>query len=128
MPRLCMDSTSSGYNSSVSLHVSGLPRCAAAHQLTQLKYDRISNVVEDTVARTLAAHEPRVEEDLEMFRYVRLISFQGLDDLVDGHCFTLKCLQDAQAARFPEDLESAGDHLDHLLVDHRLSSTGCGSS
>jgi hypothetical protein len=47
--------------------VSGLPRCAAAHQLTQLKYDRISNVVEDTVAGTLAAHESSVEEDLKVF-------------------------------------------------------------
>ena len=104
---------------SVSLHMSGLPRRATAHQLAEPKHNRISNAVENTVAGTLAAHESGIEEDLKVFRYVGLIPFQLADNLVNGHCTALKCLQDAEAARLPENLESAGDQLDHLLVDHR---------
>jgi hypothetical protein len=102
--------------------MSGLPRRATAHQLAELEHDRIGNAVENAVAGTLATHEPGIEEYLKVFRYVGLIPVQLADNLVNGHCTTLKCLQDAEAARFPENLESAGDHLDHLLVDHRPPS------
>ena len=118
MPRLCTDSVPKGCTSSVSLHMSGLPRRATAHQLAEPKHDRISNAVENTVAGTLATHESGIEEDLKVFRYVGLIPVQLADNLVNGHCTALKCLQDAEAARLPENLESAGDQLDHLLVDH----------
>ena len=106
--------------------MSGLPRRATAHQLTQLEYHRISNAVQDTVTGTLATHEPGIEEDLKVFRYVGLIPVQLDDNLVNGHCTALKCLQDAEAARLPENLESAGDQLDHLLVDHCLPSNRSG--
>jgi len=122
MPRLCANSVPTGCNSSVSLHMSGLPCRATAYQLAEPKHHRISNAVENTVAGTLAADEACVEEDLKVFRYVGLIPFQLADNLVNGHCTVLKCLQDAEAARFPENLESAGDQLDHLLVDHRPPS------
>jgi hypothetical protein len=98
--------------------MSSLPRCATAHQFAQLEYHRISNAVKDTVAGTLAIHESGIEEDLKVFRYVGLIPVQLADDLVHGPCTALKCLQDAEAARLPENLESPGDQLDHLLVDH----------
>src|SRR5271157_823793 len=109
----------------VLLGVSGLPRCAAAHQLAELKHNRIGNAVEDAVSGPLAAHKPSVEQNLKVFRYVRLISFQALDDLVDGHGSALKCLQNAQAARLAEDLEAAGNQFDHLPVDHILCPIGC---
>jgi hypothetical protein len=83
----------------VSLYMSGLPSRAATNQVAQLKHNGIGNAVEDTIAGSLAAYKPGVEENLKVFRYVRLISLQRLDDLADGHCFTLKCLQDAEAAR-----------------------------
>ena len=102
--------------------MSGLPRRATAHQIAEPKHNWISNAVENTVAGTLATHESGVEEDLKVFRYVGLISVQLADNLVNGHCTALKCLQDAEAARLPENLESAGDQLDHLLVDHRSPS------
>jgi len=102
--------------------MSGLPRRATAYQLAEPKHDRISNAVENTVAGTLAAHEACVEEDLKVFRYVGLIAVQVTDNLVDGSRSALKCLQDANAARFPEHLKSAGNQLDHLLVDHRPPS------
>jgi len=73
--RLFADFLPSGCANSVLLHVSGLPSRAATDQVAQLKYDGISNAVEDTVTKTLAAHKPSVEEDLKVFRYVRLISF-----------------------------------------------------
>ncbi|MGA7560509.1 MAG: hypothetical protein WBV60_16245 [Terriglobales bacterium] len=57
-----------------------------------------------------------------MFRYVGLLPIQLTDNLVNGHCTALKCLQDAEAARLPKYLESARDQFDHLLVDHRLPS------
>ena len=87
-----------------------------------MEYHRISNAIQDTVTGTLATHEPGIEEDLKVFRYVGLIPVQLADNLVNGHFTVLKCLQDAEAARFPENLESAGDQLDHLLVDHRPPS------
>jgi len=98
--------------------MSGLPRRATAHQLAEPKHDRISNVVENTVAGTLATHESGIEKDLKVFRYIGLIPVQLADNLVNGHCTALKCLQDTEAARLSENLESAGDQLDHLLVDH----------
>ena len=122
MPRLCTNSVSTGCNSSVSLHVSGLPRRAAAYQLAEPKHDRIGNAVENTVAGTLAADEACVEEDLKVFRYVGLIAVQVTDNLVDGSRSALECLQDANAARFSEHLKSTGNQLDHLLVDHRPPS------
>lgn len=118
MPRLCANSVPTGCNSSVSLHMSGLPRRATAYQLAEPKHDRISNVVENTVAGTFATDKTRVGEDLKVFRDVGLIPVQLADNLINGHCTALKCLQDAEPARFPENLESAGDQLDHLLVDH----------
>lgn len=102
--------------------MSGLPRRAPAHQFAQPKHDRISNVVENTVAGTLATHEACVKEDLKVFRDVGLIAFQITDNLVDRSRSALKCLQDTNTARFSEHLESAGDHLDHLLMDHRPTS------
>lgn len=102
--------------------MSGLPRRATAHQLAEPKHDRISNFVENTVAGTLAPHESGIEEDLKVFRYIGLIPVQLADNLINGHCPALKCLQDADAAGFPENLESARDQLDHLLVDHRPPS------
>ena len=102
--------------------MSGLPRRATAHELAEPKHDWISNAVENTVAGTLATHESGIVEDLKVFRYVGLIPVQLADNLVNGHCTALKCLQDAEAARFSENLESAGDQLDHLLVDHRPPS------
>ena len=122
MPRLCTDYVPTECSRSVSLHMSGLPRRATAHQFTQLEYHRISNAVQNTVTGTLATHESGIEEDLKVFRYVGLIPVQFADNLANGHCTALKCLQDAEAARLPENLESAGDQLDHLLVDHRPPS------
>ena len=110
-----------GVASSVLLHVSGLTRRAAAHQFAEFEYDRIRNAIKNTVAGTLAADEPCIEEDLKVFRYVGLIPFQVTDNLVDRSRSALKCLQDAKTARFSEHLESASDQLDHLLVDHRLT-------
>jgi len=98
-----------GCTNRVSLHVSGLPCRAAANQFAELEHDRIGNAVEDTVAGTLPADQSRIEEDLKVFRYVRLICFQPLDDLVDGHRSTLKGLQDTEAERLAEDLEPSGN-------------------
>lgn len=118
MPHLCTNSVPTGCNSSVSLHMSGLPSRATAHQFAQLEYHRISNAVKDTVAGTFAADKACVEEDLKVFRDVGLITHQVTDNLVDRFRSALKCLQDANTARFSEHLESAGNQLDHLLVDH----------
>jgi hypothetical protein len=118
--RVCClaDSVSSGMAKSVSLHMSGLPSRTPTYQLAELKNDGVGDTVKNTVARTLAAHKPGVEENLKVFRYVRLISLQGLDDLADRHRFTLERLQDAQAAGFAEDLEPPSNQFDHLAVDH----------
>ena len=102
--------------------MSGLLRRAAAYQLAEPKNDRIGNAVENTVAGTLAADEACVEEDLKVFRDVGLIALQITDNLVDRFRSALKCLQDANAARFSEHPESAGNQLDHLFVDHRPPS------
>jgi len=118
MARLSADSVPSARSNGVFVHLSGLPRRAAAYQLAELKHDRISNAVEDTVAGTFAADEGCVEEDLKVFRYVGLIAVQVTDNLGDRSRSALKCLQDANTARFSEHLESAGNQLDHLLVDH----------
>jgi hypothetical protein len=77
----------------------GLSSRAPTYQLAELENDGVGDAVKNTVAGSLAAYKPGVEENLKVFRYVRLISLQRLDDLADGHCFTLKCLQDAEAAR-----------------------------
>ena len=102
--------------------MSGLFGRAAAYQLAEPEHDWISNAVENTVAGTLAAHKSGIVENLKVFRYVGLIAVQLTDNLVDRSRSVLKCLQDAEAARLPENLESAGDPLDHLLVDHRPCS------
>jgi len=104
------------------LHVSGAPGRAAADQLAQLEHDGISNPVKDAVARTLTAHQAGIEEDLQMLRYVRLISVQAAGDLVDGHSPALQCLQDAQAAGFSKYLESPGYQVDCFFVHRRLLS------
>lgn len=102
--------------------MSGLPRRATAHQLAEPKHEPISNVVEDAVAGTLATHESGIEKDLKVFRYIGLIPVQLADNLINGHCTALKCLQDAEAARLPKYLKPVRDQLDHFLVDHRLLS------
>ncbi len=77
-----------------------LPSRAPTYQLAELENDGVGDTVKNTIARTLAAHKSCVEENLKVFRYVWLISLQGLNDLADRHRFTLKRLQDAQAAGF----------------------------
>jgi|ERR1051326_7609666 len=118
MPHLCTNAVPTGCNSGVSLHMSRLPRRATAYQFAQLEYHRIGNAVKDTVAGTFAADKACVEEDLKVFRDVGLITHQVTDNLADRFRSALKCLQDANTARFSEHLESPGDQLDHLLVDH----------
>ena len=62
-----------------------------------------------------------------MLRDVGLISFQGIDDLVDRHGPLFQRLQNAQPARFSQDLESSGNKFDHFAVNHwitRLDASG----
>ena len=93
-------SVSSERANSVSLHMRSLPSRAPTYQLAELENDGVGDTVKNTVAGSLAAYEPGVEQNLKVFRYVWLISLQGLNDLADRHRFTLKRLQDAQAAGF----------------------------
>ena len=95
-----------------------LPSRAPTYQLAELENDGVGDTVKNTIARTLAAHKPCVEENLKVFRYVWLISLQGLNDLADRHRFTLKRLQDAQTAGLAENLEPPSNQFDHLAVDH----------
>ena len=112
-------------NKRVFLQVSSLPRSTTAHQLAELENHGIRDAVEDMVAGTLAADKAGVEEDLQVFRDVRLIPVQLIYDLVNRPCSALQCLQDTQAAGFSKDLEPAGDQLDHFPVYHYLSSIRC---
>jgi hypothetical protein len=118
--RVCCfaDSVSSLRAKSVSLHMRGLSSRTPTYQLAELENDGVGDTVKNTVAGSLAAYEPGVEQNLKVFRYVWLISFQDLDDLADGHRFTLERLQDAQAAGFAENLKPSSNQFDHLAVDH----------
>jgi len=96
----------------------GLARGAAAHQIAEFEYDRVSDAVKHVVAGTLSAHKAGVKQDLKMLRDVGLVSLQGVDNLVDRHGPLFQRLQNAQPARFSQYLESPGHKFDHFAVDH----------
>lgn len=111
-------SVSSVRANSVSLHMRCLPSRTLTYQLAELENDGVGDPVNNAVAGSLAPYKPGVEENLKVFRYVGLISLQGLDDLADRHRFTLERLQDAQTAGLAENLEPPSNQFDHLAVDH----------
>lgn len=85
-----------------------LARGAATDQFTEAKYHRVGDAIEDAIPRTFPANESGVEQDLKVLRDVWLIPVQMFYDLADCHRTALQGVQDAQTARFAQDLETAG--------------------
>jgi hypothetical protein len=52
-----------------------LPSRDPTYQLAELENDGVGDSVENTVAGSLAANKPGVEENLKVFRYVWLTFF-----------------------------------------------------
>lgn len=98
-----------------------LTRCAAADQFTEPKHRRISDAIENAVARTLPTNEPGVEQDLKVLRDVWLVAVQIIYDL--AHCFraTLQGLKDPKTTRLTQYLKSAGYQIDDFVADHYRS-------
>lgn len=115
---LCANSLSTARSGGVLLHPNCLSRTAAAHHVAQLEYDWFGAAVKDAVAGTLAADQTGVEENLQVLRYVGLTRFDGLDNLVHRHRLMLERLQNPQAAGISQNLESPGNHVYHLAMDH----------